>query len=359
MNVLIIKMSSLGDVIHTLPAVTDAVKALDDIQFDWVVESGFQEIPRWHPAVRQVIPIELRHWRKNKRDALMSGSVKHFIQQLRYREYDVILDAQGLLKSACVARLARGIRIGLDKKSAREPVSSVFYQKTVSAGKNQHAVEKVRQLFAKALNYSLPTPEVNYGIDIARLGNMLLPKQPYVMFLHGTTWATKHWPEQYWCELAKKLCSEGQQVVLTWGNQIEKARAEKIVYFCQQQKLNLTPHILPKLSLGEITYVIANATAAVAVDTGLGHIAAMMNVPTLSLYGPTFPGFTGAYGQQQIHLTVDAQCHPCFEKECPIAKGSRSSLYPPCFKTLTPQSVWQQLESMLIDSKRKTDVIHG
>lgn len=362
MKVLIIKMSSLGDIIHTLPALTDAARALDNIQFDWVVETAFQDIPRWHPKVRRVIPIALRHWRKNIKRTLKTGEFKQFIQQLRAEEYDLIIDAQGLIKSAAVAFCARGQRVGLDKKSAREPLASLLYQQTISADKEQHAVEKVRELFAKALKYPRPAYPVDYGIDISQLTTLIsLPRRPYIMFLHGTTWATKHWPESYWCALAKKASQKGVQVLLTWGNELEKIRAQKIVAYCQAQRLTVIPYMLPKLSLNEITYVIANAQATVAVDTGLGHIAAMMNVPTLSLYGPTFPAFTGAYGQQQQHLTVTADCHPCFKKTCPVAEKKKQAqdLYPPCFASLTPEKIWAALEKILININGKVEGIHG
>lgn len=344
MKVLIIKMSSLGDVIHTLPAVTDAAKALKNVHFDWVVESAFQEIPKWHPAIERVIGIDMRRWRKNILQSLQQGEIKKFIKQLRASDYDIVLDAQGLIKSSSVAVLAKGQRIGLDKHSAREPMASLFYQTKIAAPKNQHAVEKVRQLFAAALGYPYQPSPLSYGIDERCLKSVEVPDK-YVMFLHGTTWSTKHWPEQYWCELAVLLSRQGKQVMLTWGNEIEKQRAEKIRGFCEQQSLNLLPSILPKLSLGEITYVIAKAQAVVAVDTGLGHIAAMMNVPTLSLYGPTFPGFTGAYGNHQTHLSVTKACHPCFEKQCPIAKENLH--YPPCFESLPPAKVFEALNKII------------
>lgn len=345
MKVLIVKMSSLGDVIHTLPAITDARDHVSNIQFDWVVESSFQEIPKWHPNVSRVIPISLRRWRQAKWQAVKQKEIQLFIQQVRKENYDIILDAQGLIKSAVVARFAKGKRYGLHKACAREGLASLFYQHRIFANKKQHAVEKLRDLFAGVFGYEYEKGALNYGIDINKLSQVVLPQKPYVMFLHGTTWPTKHWPEQYWCELAKLVCQKGITVVLTWGNEIEKQRADKIKAYCLQQGLPTTPQVLPKLKLSEITFVIANAMAAVAVDTGLGHIAAMMKVPTLSLYGPTYPGFTGAYGLEQRHQVVDAKCHPCFEKNCPYA--AKGEVYPPCFESLPPQTVWQELQLIL------------
>lgn len=356
MKVLIIKMSSLGDVIHTLPAITDAARAIKGIQFDWVVESSFQEIPAWHPNVNRIIPIQLRKWRKNLYQAYKSKEIPDFITQLKQTRYDVVLDAQGLIKSALVARLANGPRRGLSRQCAREPLASLFYQHGYFANPKQHAVEKVRQLFAQALGYPYQQQNLDYGIDIQRLEPKQIP-EPYVMFLHGTTWSSKHWPDEYWCSLAEKLSAQHIQVVMSWGNAIEKIRAESIRKFCVDKQLKCLPIIVPKCSLSEITYVIAHAQAAVAVDTGLGHIAAMMNVPTISLYGPTYPGYTGAYGNQQTHLVVAANCHPCFEKKCPLIKAPATE--PPCYQTLLPERVVEHLQPYITRQNTAQATVQG
>lgn len=300
MRVLIIKTSSLGDVIHTLPALTDAAHALPGIRFDWVVEEGFAEIPSWHPAVDQVIPVAIRRWRKNLWQTLKSGEWKAFKQRLRARKYDLVIDAQGLVKSAWLTRYVKAPVAGLDRYSAREGWASRFYDRRLSVATGQHAVERVRQLFAMALAYDLPEGIGNYGLDLERL--QLPPAAPYVVFLHGTTWATKHWPEAYWRELAERMGRRKLEVRLPWGNPAEKARAERIA-----QGLN-NCQVLPKLNLAGVARVLAAAKACVAVDTGLGHLAAALDVPTISLFGPTNPGLTGAYGRTQIHQASDWPC---------------------------------------------------
>lgn len=193
MRVLIIKTSSLGDVIHTLPALTDAAQAIPGIRFDWVVEEGFAEIPCWHPAVDQVIPVAIRRWRKNLWQTIKSGEWKAFKQRVRERKYDLVIDAQGLVKSAWLTRYVKAPVAGLDRYSAREGWASRFYDRRLSVATGQHAVERVRQLFAMALAYDLPEGIGNYGLDLERL--QLPPAAPYVVFLHGTTWATKRWPK--------------------------------------------------------------------------------------------------------------------------------------------------------------------
>ncbi|KHL74661.1 ADP-heptose--LPS heptosyltransferase [Pseudomonas putida] len=347
MRVLIIKTSSLGDVIHTLPALTDAAHAIPGIRFDWVVEEGFAEIPSWHPAVDQVIPVAIRRWRKNVWQTIKSGEWKAFKERVRERKYDLVIDAQGLVKSAWLTRYVKAPVAGLDRYSAREGWASRFYDRRLSVAVGQHAVERVRQLFAMALAYDLPEGIGNYGLDLDRL--QLPPAAPYVVFLHGTTWATKHWPEAYWRELAERLGRSRLQVCLPWGNPAEKDRAERIA-----QGLN-NCQVLPKLNLAGVARVLAAAKACVAVDTGLGHLAAALDVPTISLFGPTNPGLTGAYGRVQVHQASDFPCAPCLQKKCSY-KPSADDLrrfdlkreWPLCFTRLNPEHVASRLSALLL-----------
>ncbi|MFK4232489.1 lipopolysaccharide heptosyltransferase I [Pseudomonas guariconensis] len=347
MRVLIIKTSSLGDVIHTLPAVTDAAHAIPGIRFDWVVEEGFAEIPSWHPAVDQVIPVAIRRWRKNLWQTIKSGEWKAFKQRLRAQKYDLVIDAQGLVKSAWLTRYVKAPVAGLDRYSAREGWASRFYDRRLSVAVGQHAVERVRQLFALALAYDLPEGIGRYGLDLDRL--QLPPAAPYVMFLHGTTWATKHWPEAYWRELAERLGRRNLQVRLPWGNPAEKARAERIAQGLKNCE------VLPKLNLAGVARVLAAAKACVAVDTGLGHLAAALDVPTISLFGPTNPGLTGAYGRVQVHQASDFPCAPCLQKKCtykPSAEDLRrfdlKREWPLCFTRLNPEHVASRLSALLL-----------
>lgn len=347
MRVLLIKTSSLGDVIHTLPALTDAARAIPGIQFDWVVEEGFAEIPRWHPAVARVIPVALRRWRKNLFKTWRSGEWQRFKDSLSQQPYDLILDAQGLLKSAFLTRYARGPVAGLDAHSAREPFASRFYQQGVSVAWGQHAVERVRQLFAQALGYALPETTGDYGVCRERLAPAV-SDAPYVVFLHGTTWATKHWPERYWRELAEHLSTAGRHVRLPWGNSEEKARAERIAHALSGVQ------VLPKLNLAGVAAQLAGATACVAVDTGLGHLAAALDVPTISLYGPTNPGWTGAYGRSQVHVASDFACAPCLKKTCRYTPTADERQHfdlhteqPLCFTRLNPSRVLAALNAPL------------
>ncbi len=349
MRVLLIKTSSLGDVIHTLPALTDAMGALPGLQFDWVVEEGFAEIPTWHPAVANVIPVAIRRWRKNLWQTLKNGEWRQFKQRLRDTRYDLVIDAQGLLKSAWLTRYVKAPIAGLDKNSAREPMAARFYDRPFAVARGQHAVERLRQLFGQALGYQVPAGLGDYGLDRSRLLTAT-NDAPFVLFLHGTTWDTKHWPELYWRQLAERMIGQGLEVRLPWGNPAEKARAERIADGLDNAV------VLPKLNLAGVARVLASAQGCVAVDTGLGHLAAALDVPTLSLFGPTNPGLTGAYGRSQVHLAAEyPACAPCLQKKCtyrPTPEDQRQvdteREWPMCFTRLNPERVANQLGALLL-----------
>ena len=348
MRVLLIKTSSLGDVIHTLPALTDASRAIPGIRFDWVVEEGFAEIPAWHPAVDQVIPVAIRRWRKNLWQTFKSGEWRRFKARVRERNYDLVIDAQGLLKSAWLTRYVKAPVAGLDRDSVREPLASRFYTRRLAVGRGQHAVERLRQLFAVALGYDLPPGLGDYALRREQWPQGK-PAAPFVLFLHGTTWDTKHWPEIYWRELAERLGHAGIEVRLPWGNPAEQARAERIAAGLKNAV------VLPKLNLAGVAAVLAQARACVAVDTGLGHLAAALDVPTISLFGPTNPGLTGAYGKGQLHLASDFACAPCLSKKCtyqPTPEDQRrfdlKREWPLCFTRLNPERVASRLSTVLL-----------
>lgn len=337
MKVLLIKTSSMGDVLHTLPALTDAAQRFPEIQFDWVVEQAFAEIPGWHPAVNKVIPCALRRWRKQPWLAWKSGEWHAFYQMLRQQNYDLVLDAQGLLKSAFITLCAKGKRAGLNFQSAWEPLASFCYQQRYSVNPQQHAVARVRQLFAAALKYPVPTSIPDYGLDRNRLLKSPDYQDNYLVFLHGTTWATKHWPENYWRQLAALAAQAGYQVLLPWGNDSERQRAENIA----QALTRVT--VLPKMNLEQMAALLAHAKGVVAVDTGLGHMAAAFAVPTVNLYGPTDPALTGTVGAHQQHLAAQFICAPCLQRQCTY-RGA-ADVQPACFSTLTPAQVWSALKT--------------
>lgn len=293
-HVLIIKTSSMGDVLHTLPALTDASYAITDIRFDWVVEENFTQIPSWHFAVDKVIPVAIRRWRKSWFARETRIERKQFIEQLQRQQYDCVIDAQGLIKSAfLITRKSNGIKHGLDKKSAREPIASWFYDVKHYVAKDLHAVERTRQLFAKSLNYTL-SPEVG-DYAIAKHFLTILPEdnQRYLVFLHSTTRDDKHWIESEWRELIKLMETSGYRIKLSWGTKSEHERSIRLAEGFSHVD------VLPKSSLAELATILAGSKAVVSVDTGLSHLTAALDIPNITLYGPTDPKLIGGYGKNQ------------------------------------------------------------
>jgi heptosyltransferase-1 len=303
-------------------------------------------VPAWHPAVRRVIPVALRRWRKHSWASFKNGEIQTFIKDLRQQKYDAIIDVQGLLKSVALTILARGSkRIGLSWQSAREGLASLFYQKRVVVPWGEHAVTRARALFAKGLGYTVPDTVADYGIERESYSVRvsLQSQSPYYVFLHGTTWATKHWPEAYWIALAKNIVDAGFGIQLLWGNEAERLRADRIQ--CAVPKTFVAPR---QYTLSEVSAVLASALGIVTVDTGLGHLAAALGVPTVALYGPSDPKQSGTMGLNQMHVAADFKCAPCFKRMCTYT-GKRQ-VEPACFATVTPEKVWNYLMSTKIEA---------
>lgn len=295
MRVLIVKTSSMGDVLHTLPALTDAARAIPGIRFDWAVEEGFSQIPAWHDAVNRVLPVAIRRWRKAWFSAPVKAERRAFHQAVQAEQYDAVIDAQGLVKSAAlVTRLARGVRHGMDWQTAREPLASLFYNRRHHIAKQQHAVERTRELFAKSLGYAKPQTQGDYAIAQHFLGHLNADAGQYAVFLHATTRDDKHWTEAGWRELIALLGGSGMKIKLPWGAPHEEARAKRLAEGFDYAE------VLPKMSLEGVARELAGAKFVVSVDTGLSHLTAALDRPNVTLYGPTDPGLIGGYGKNQV-----------------------------------------------------------
>jgi len=328
---MVVKMSSLGDIIHTLPALTDAVSAIPGVRFDWLVEEAFAEIPAWHPAVDRVIPVALRRWRRRPWRCFAGPEWRAVARAAGGLQYDAVIDAQGLLKSAWIMCRTRGPRYGMDWRSLREPLACAVYQQRLAVPRDLHAVERLRRLFAQALHYPLPASAQDYGLqgpglqgpglqwpglqgpDLRGLclhdhGSLAAgypgPGQPSsaaLVCLHGTSRKAKCWPESSWQELIGLAVSAGRPVMLPWGNALELARAQRLAACFPSSAVR----VLPRLTLTDMALCLRKAHAAVAVDTGLGHLCAALDVPTVSLYGPTRPSLIGTRGASQVHLSPE------------------------------------------------------
>jgi len=290
-RILFVKTSSLGDVVHNCPAVSDAARALPDAQIDWVVEEPFAEVAALHPAVRRVIPVALRRWRRTAWKPATWREVGIFRNDISQERYDAVIDTQGLLKSALITKLAAGKKHGMDTASAREPIAARFYDVVHAVPKGQHAVERNRRLTAAALGYSLNGP-LDYGLKVAAgSGDTDTVVEPYAVFLTMTSRADKLWSNDNWIGLGKAL---RMRIALPWGSEAEKARAEAIA----GRIGNAT--VPSRMTLRQLAALFQKAKHVVGVDTGLTHLAAALDRPTVGVYCGSDPALTGLYGGPNV-----------------------------------------------------------
>lgn len=346
MRVLVVKLTSMGDAVHLLPALTDLTAHYPEAVVDWMVEDSFAEIPRWHPSVDRIIPVATRRWRRFNRASLTE--FRQFWRHLRQVRYDMIIDAQGLMKSAIFARFARlqrgGVRAGFSGDSIKESPAARLYAKRVSVPRDLHAITRLRRLVAGAFSYPLSDHAPDYNIQLpasrTETNSAASIDAKSVLLLHGTTWATKHLPDQLWRDLAAHITAQGYPVAVTWGNDVEKKRAEWIA----QGDAPVT--VIPRAPLTEVAHLLSRAAGAVAVDTGLGHLAAALSLPCVSIYGSTNAELTGTRGARQVQLQSDYACAPCLLKKCP--KLTAQITTPPCYQQFDAATIWQQLQQQIV-----------
>lgn len=292
MRILIVKISSMGDIIHNLPILSDIHLHFPDAKIDWVVEENFVDILKLHPKIDNIIPIAFRRWRKTPFSPQTKFEFKAFLAELKAQNYDYIIDTQTLLKSVFIACLANGKRYGQGPKTAREWLAGFFYNHRFSVSRDQHAVDQNRQLTALALNYKIPTNAPDYGLireDLASQIKMSLPEK-YVLAFHTTSRDGKLWPMGNWVSLGILLAKQGITLCLPWSNKKEQNKAEIIATHVPNAI------VLPPSNLTTLAQITAGAAAAVGVDTGLIHLAVAMNVPSIAIYTDTHPELNGTYG---------------------------------------------------------------
>ncbi|TAL58421.1 MAG: lipopolysaccharide heptosyltransferase I [Legionella sp.] len=333
-KILLVKLTSMGDLIQMLPALTDAAKAIPGIQFDWLADESFQEIPAFHPSVQQIITIPYRKSKKNLQNGKLNwNDVKQFWRKLRAQRYDMVIDAQSNIKSALVTLLAKGKKYGLDKTSVREYGAQFAYSETITISRQQNHAQRMRELLATFLNYPLPNTEADYGIVKDNLPALQfdLPEK-FVFVTHICSSPIKLWPESYWAEVIRELLNSGYEVVMPWWSDEEKARTLRL------KNNDSRVHAIPPLNLPEKASVLVRAKAAISLDTGLSHMAAALDVPNISLYGPTTSETSGAFGVKQIHLSATGPtCRPCLRTQCHYS--GPSEFKPACMETIKPAHV--------------------
>jgi heptosyltransferase I len=303
--ILFVKTSSLGDVIHHMPAVSDARRHRPQAQIAWVVEELFAPLAALHPAVDTVIPVATRRWRRAFFDPSTWSQIRHFAHSVRACTYDQVIDAQGLLRSALITRLATGVRHGYDRESVRESVASLAYDVKHRVAWQQHAIARNRTLTGLALGYE-PEGAIDYGLDRRVLAGPA-PERTAVL-LHATARPEKEWPVERWIALGHSLNARGYEVILPWGNAAERARSAQIAAALDRARV---PDLRP---LDDVARLIARATLAVGVDTGLVHLAAALGVPLAAIFVGTPPSLYGPMGRGPIAIVGDDGHTPSVEE---------------------------------------------
>ncbi len=291
MKILIVKTSSMGDVVHTMPAISDIAANVPDAQIDWLIETPFASLPAMHPAIRTVIPIAWRKWRKRLFAKDARAALAAARTQLKTEQYDLILDMQGLAKSALWAMQARGPRAGYDASSAREPVAALTYARRATVDKSQHAVERSRQLAAAHLGYVV-TGKARFNLRAPTLN--WTPQTPsYAVLITGASRPEKLWPESSWRHIAGTLRARNLGIVWLWGSADEGERAKRLAAAAGGE-------VPPFLSVHDASAVLARAAVCVGLDTGFTHIAAAFGVSTVGIYCDHEPGLVGITGDGYV-----------------------------------------------------------
>jgi heptosyltransferase-1 len=344
MRILIVKLSSFGDVVHCFPALTDLAEARPGVEIDWLVEEAFAPIARLHPAVGAIFQIPLRrrrwppsHWPELVRELL------GLRRRLRLRQYDLVIDLQGLVKSALVARLAGAPVAGYGRRALREPMARYFYGRRYDIETDMHAAERSRRLVAAAVGYEPREGVGSFGLrDRAGLHQIAGLPERYGIAIHSASWPTKLWPEAEWRRLLARIAGEGNAIVLPWGSEDERARAERLAAGV------VGVFVLPeKLTGAELAGVIGAAEFAVGVDTGLMHLANALGLPGVWLYGPTDPVLSGPYGPGQLVVRSDHRQAPCRQRRCIREPGGQC-----CMRAVAFDRVAAAVEQSLADGAR-------
>jgi heptosyltransferase-1 len=308
-NILFIKTSSLGDVIHHMPALTEARKALPQARFTWLVEEAFAPLVALHPAVDAVLPVAWRRWRRSLYAPPTLSEIAGSFRAIRAQRYDEIVDSQGLLRTAIIARLARGRRHGYDAASIREPPASYFYDRRYTVSRALHAVERNRILSGLALGYT-PQGAPDFGLDRSRFAGS---GPRYAVLLHASAEPRKLWPEANWIALGKALA--GLDLVLPWGTEAERARSERLAAALPRARV---PELAP---LDKVASLIGGAALVVGIDTGLLHLAAALGVPLVAIFAGSKPALTGPVGSGPLTVLGADGAPPTVEEVVAAAEA--------------------------------------
>jgi heptosyltransferase-1 len=282
--ILVVRPSSLGDIVHALSIVADIRANRPELSIDWVAEKGFVGLLDMHPGIRRIVPVAMRQWRRRAFVAATWREVSTFRDALQRDEYAAVLDLQEQVKGAVIARMARGVTHGPDRASIREPIATLLHDVHHAIDRDQHFIVRCRELAAASLGYRVEGPP-RFGLVAPAPMPGSVPERPFVVFFHGTSRADKLWPDRDWRRLVEAFAGAGFPVVLPWGSDDERARSER--YAAGIAGAIVPPP--PRLSLSSLGALLARAELVVGVDTGLVHLAAALGTPTVSLFVATDP----------------------------------------------------------------------
>jgi heptosyltransferase-1 len=285
-DVLVIRPSSLGDVVHALPIVADIAQARPGTAIDWIAEEAFAPLVRLNPGVRRVIEVSLRRWRRQLLERAAWTEFGAFRRELRTHAYAAVLDLQEQLKGALIARLARGMRHGFDRASVREPVSTLLHDRHHAVSTAIHFQDRCRVLAAQALGYAVTGP-ARFGLVTPPAPAGLLPPRSYAVCVHATSRDDKLWPDTHWRTVIAALETAGRDVVLPWGSPQERARSEALA---RGHAHAVVPERRP---LPVVASLLRSAEIVIGVDTGLVHLAAALGTPSVALFTVTDPALAG------------------------------------------------------------------
>lgn len=360
-KVLIVKTSSMGDIIHTFPAVYELKQNIKNIQIDWVVEQNFVDLVKINKNIDNIITVDTRKWRNNWFKNL--GNIVKFIKKLRSKKYDYVIDAQGLYKSLIITKLSKVCnkkKIGFDKNSIRGKYLSWLYNEKISVIKDQHAIYRIQELFGKVFSYKpLKQNTAEYGIEVNNFTYSNQAKistfSKTIMLIPNTTWNSKKWPVDNWIELGNSLLSNNYQIIINSGNDLEYCDA---VYI--KNNLNNKKHvsILKDKSITDKINIIKTCSIIVSVDTGLAHIAAALDKTTITIYGATSEKLTGVKGQYTHNLTPSSaiySCTPCFKKSC---NYYGTEMNKQCYKDITSRELIDLISKISVSKETAQPSLH-
>jgi heptosyltransferase-1 len=332
MRVLIVKVSALGDVVHTLPVIDYLHHVAPGIEVDWVVEEGNREILEGNPLIRTVHLVRTRAWRKSLLSPKSWREMATVRRALREANYDIAFDLQGNLKSGLITWLSGAARrYGFDRDAVRESTNLIFTNNQVSLRhQDTHVTNRAlrivsipfgRDYTGMVLNsdiYTPPDDDVAAEVLLSTFDDGLV-----FLFHSGTTWSTKLWHEEGWIELGKLLLASfpGSTILLSWGNDSERDVAGRI-----SEGIGKKARILPKMSLKGFCALLKKIDLVVGGDTGPVHIAAIVGTPTVSFYRATDPERNGPHGAHHVLIQSPFECRSCLNKECDRDQQCRESI---------------------------------